>query len=311
MLASAIEKGIDPDSTYYTSAPFTCTQSVVVRGRLQGREAVAGLDLRPHLRRLDLDHERDAALRQHGLRAAHARRRPGLRVADGEAARRAPDAEAGRVDRARPAVGLAARHGDRVRDLRLGRDLRGADGDHEGRAPERPGRRGLGLGPPADEARALAGRRVEGERHPPPERALRHRLRLERRRPPERGQDRHDRGPRRRVVRRLHARPLDRGLDGLSRRRDPDARRARRGGRGRHVRRPDLARLHGGRRGPPPGARLHRPEEPAGVQAVHAPVLRLLVHPAAGDDDDHHHDDDHAAPHRARRSRPSRRPAIR
>jgi penicillin-binding protein 1A len=28
VLASAIEKGIDPDSTYYTSAPFTCTQSV-------------------------------------------------------------------------------------------------------------------------------------------------------------------------------------------------------------------------------------------------------------------------------------------
>jgi penicillin-binding protein 1A len=28
VLASAIEKGIDPDSTYYTSAPFTCTTSV-------------------------------------------------------------------------------------------------------------------------------------------------------------------------------------------------------------------------------------------------------------------------------------------
>jgi penicillin-binding protein 1A len=28
VLAAAIEKGIDPDSTYYTSAPFTCTQSV-------------------------------------------------------------------------------------------------------------------------------------------------------------------------------------------------------------------------------------------------------------------------------------------
>ena len=47
VLAAAIEKGIDPDSTYYTSAPFTCTTGPVVRGRLRGRQAVAGLDLRP------------------------------------------------------------------------------------------------------------------------------------------------------------------------------------------------------------------------------------------------------------------------
>ena len=32
VLASAIERGIDPDSTYYTSAPFTCTTSVWCAG---------------------------------------------------------------------------------------------------------------------------------------------------------------------------------------------------------------------------------------------------------------------------------------
>ena len=42
MLAAAIEKGIDPDTTYYTSAPFTCTTGPVVRGRLRGRQAVDG-----------------------------------------------------------------------------------------------------------------------------------------------------------------------------------------------------------------------------------------------------------------------------
>ena len=46
-------------------------------------------------------------------------------------------------------------------------------------------------------------------------------------RPPRRRQDRHDRQARRRVVRRLHARSLDRGLDGLPGRRDPDGQRPR------------------------------------------------------------------------------------
>src|SRR5262249_43325931 len=32
VLAAAIEKGIDPDHTYYTSAPFTCTTSVWCAG---------------------------------------------------------------------------------------------------------------------------------------------------------------------------------------------------------------------------------------------------------------------------------------
>ena len=45
-------------------------------------EAVGRAHLRQHLQRHGLDHARDAALRQHGLRAADARRRPELRLAD-------------------------------------------------------------------------------------------------------------------------------------------------------------------------------------------------------------------------------------
>ena len=124
--------------------PVHLHERAVVRGRLQGRQTVAGGDLRPHLRRVDLGHLGDAALRQHGLRPAHARRRARLRVAARQAARHQPDAEAGRLDRARPAERLAARDGGRVRDVRVGRHLREADRDPQGRAPERQGRQALG-----------------------------------------------------------------------------------------------------------------------------------------------------------------------
>ncbi len=63
---------------------------------------------------------------------------------------------------------------------------------------------------------------------------------------PNAGKTGHDRESRRRVVRRLHTPALDGRLDGVSHGRDPDARRARRSGRGCHVPGADLARVHGG-----------------------------------------------------------------
>ena len=83
---SAIEKGIDPDTTYYTSAPFTCTTGPWCVDDYEAGKPWTVHDLRPHLRRHDLDHERDPALGQHRLRAAHARRRARLRLADGASA---------------------------------------------------------------------------------------------------------------------------------------------------------------------------------------------------------------------------------
>ena len=58
-------------------------------------------------------------------------------------------------------------------------------------------------------------------------------------------QDRHDRRPRRRLVRRLHARPHDRGLGRLPAGRDPDGERARHRRVRRQLPRRDLAPVHG------------------------------------------------------------------
>ena len=71
VLASAIEQGADPDSTYYTSAPFTCSTGGVV----QRTEAVGRAHLRQHLQRQRVGDARNAAVRQHRLRAADTRRR--------------------------------------------------------------------------------------------------------------------------------------------------------------------------------------------------------------------------------------------
>ncbi len=108
VLTAAIEKGIDPNNTYYDLGAVHLHDRAVVHRRLQGRQAVGGDHLRPHLCRLDLDHERDSPLRQHGLRAAHTRRRArhGLQ-AGAEAGRELRRPEARRLDRARFALGLA------------------------------------------------------------------------------------------------------------------------------------------------------------------------------------------------------------
>ena len=261
--------------------------------------AVLGAHLRQRLPRVDVADARDALVGQHGVRAADARRRPALRVADGAPARRAHVAgHARRVDRPRLARRLAARHGGCLRDVRGDGDLREADGDHEGDPAREQGRRGQRLGQAADQARGQRGRCLEGQRRAAPERSLRHRRRLERRAAPERRQDGHDGEPRRRVVRRLHAPAQHRRLDGLSEGRDPDAERARPGGRGRDLPRPDLARVHGGGALAPQGARLRAAEPLSGLALDHPrelrelrvhPDLRADVHPAVHvqhDDDD-------------------------
>ena len=59
VLASAIEKGVDPDSTYYTSAPFTCD----VGPWCNDDEAVGGAHVRQQLQRQRVGHQRDARSR--------------------------------------------------------------------------------------------------------------------------------------------------------------------------------------------------------------------------------------------------------
>ena len=116
---------------------------------------MGGRHLRASTTGADLGHVGDASLRQHGVRATHARRRPAVRLAMakrlGIDLRQKPVASIGLG----PLRRLAAADGRRVRDVCCGRDLRAADGDHEGRAPGREGRPSAGWGEP-DAKRALS-----------------------------------------------------------------------------------------------------------------------------------------------------------
>ena len=139
--------------------------------------SVAGAHVRQHVPRHGVGDPRDAVVRQHRVRAAHARRRPAERVGDGEPARRADVPEPPvRVDRARLAGRRSARHGCGLRDVPGDGRLRQAHRDREGRSAGRQGR--LELGQAHDEARALAGRRLEGDRRAGAERSVRHGRRL-------------------------------------------------------------------------------------------------------------------------------------
>ena len=110
---------------------------------LRGRHLVVPGDLRPQLHRLDVDRKGDAAVRQHGLRPADARRDPGGGREDGAEARRPLAARRRRrlrtVDRPRRDGRFAARHGLGLRDARRGRDLLRADGDPQSHPARRRG----------------------------------------------------------------------------------------------------------------------------------------------------------------------------
>ena len=269
VLAAAIDKGIDPDTSYYVSAPFT--YQPVENGNCDDgswwcvKTYDSTYDGWTSVSRATL------ALRQHRLRAAHPRRRARPSRRDGAQARRALAARGRRPLRAGdgPRLGrrVAARHGVGLRDPRRRRRLLRADGDPQGRAAEREGghRGWLGL------AEANAGdprrRRLESDPDPRGQRQLRHRH-ASSVRPARRRQDRHHRQARGRLVRRLHTRPLDRGLDGLPGRRDPDGERPRHRRLGRELPGPDLAaarwsaRSGCGRRGSSPSRRAYPQYQP-------------------------------------------------
>ncbi len=100
--------------------------------------ALGGVDLRPLVLGQPLDRERHAEVRQHGLRAAHARRRPGERRTNRAPARHHNRPAAVSVDGTRLDRGLAARDGVRVRHAGGGRLVLGADRHPQSRPPERP-----------------------------------------------------------------------------------------------------------------------------------------------------------------------------
>ena len=200
VLTQAVSQGIDPDTTTYVSAPLHYQPD-------PNQDALGRLHLLALVRRLDVDHARDAALGQHRLRAPDARSRCGEGGGDGEPARRALVAEdEGRgvraVARSRLDRRLAARHGLGVRHARRWGHLLRADGDHQGRL------RGWGRGQELGQAEATPrdrglGRR-QGDGDPRGEHPVGDRGRREHR-PARRREDGNDRESRGRLVRRDHA----------------------------------------------------------------------------------------------------------
>ena len=148
MLASAIEQGIDPDTTYYISAPFTCTIGPWCQTPWEVHtyeNTYAGAD---SMTRATL------ALRQHGLRAADARRRPRYvwQMAHRLGVHLSPDKPVASIGLGSLAVSPLDMASAYATFPAMG-DLREADGDHEGDPSRRPRRHRLGLGQAADEAR--------------------------------------------------------------------------------------------------------------------------------------------------------------
>ena len=121
VLTAAVDKGINPDTSYYVSAPSRTSRSPTATATT----ARGGVSRRTTRRTgLDVGDARDAALRQRRVRAADARRRAGSRCRDGaklgvrDPARRQRALRAG--DGARHDRRFATRHGVGLRDVAAG-----------------------------------------------------------------------------------------------------------------------------------------------------------------------------------------------
>ena len=270
------------------------------RRQLRRRKLVVRADLRLELHGLDLRRAGDPALRQLRLRAADARRRPGTGRLDGPPARRSHAAAGERrvpaCDGARLGRGLSARHGVGLCHTRRRRHLHRAHRDPQG-DPERQAGRPLGRASPPH-ARRSRRRRIGRDAHPRGQRSLRDGNRRGAQ-PARCGQDRHDRQARRCVVRRVHARPIDRCLDGLHARRGADDERPRHLRLGRVVPGADLAPVHGSRAGRAFGPRVPGARPAGGVPAVAPRAVGALVRPVLRGSseraDDHPGGDDDAS----------------
>ena len=227
VLAAAIDKGIDPDTSYYVSAPFTyrpvengncddgswwCVKTY--DSTYNGWTSVSRATLRS-------DNAVYAQLTLTSGRTGSARWRAGS-----ECARRSRWAAA----TCRPWGSARSRSRRSTWHRPTRRSLQAASTPSPRRSAgscfrtERRTPTPLGL---AEANEGDLGRRgMEGDPDPRGQRQVRH-GHAGGVRPPRRRQDGHHGQARRRVVRRLHARSLDRRLDGLPGRRDPDGERPR------------------------------------------------------------------------------------
>ena len=224
VLMAALREGIDPDSTYYTSKPLGL-------GWLPGYPDYRVETVRRQLQRLDEPHARHARLRQHRLRPARRRRRSRGGAAGGLRHGRAHETDA------YPAEALGGLRSASRRSRWRPRSRRSPTA---GSASGRP--RSCAS---STATAASTTRQCQGARHVQRGRGGRGDEVLEANvtggtgtgafdRLPRRRQDRHDERLQGRVVRRLHAETVDRGVGRLCR---PPARctRPRRQRRRRHV----------------------------------------------------------------------------
>ena len=222
VLAAAINEGMNPDSTYYTSAPF----------HYQPDPYTEAWDVQTY------DHSYSGSISVHSATLA----------SDNTVfAQLTLDVGPDKVAEMAHKLGIRS-HLDVVPAMGLGADaispLEEADGDPQGRARQRQGGHRRRLGQAAAAARDQRRRRVRGDEDPRGQRARRHRRRRLLR-PPHRRQDGYDRQPRGRLVLRVRAAARDDGLGRLPAGRDPDGERARDRGRRRHLPGDDLEAVHG------------------------------------------------------------------
>ena len=282
MLAAAIEKGIDPDSSYYVSAPFTyrpvpdgncddgswwCvkTYDSTYNGWTSISRATLRSDNTVYAQlTLDVGPEKVGKMaRKLGVRSpleVNGQFVPAMGLGS---------VAVSPLDMASAYATLAA--GGIYSEPTAIRKVVLPNGKDDTKA---------GWGTPKRTRVIPDGVACEGDGDPRGQRELRHR-RAGGLRPPRRGQDGDDGQARRRLVRRLHAGARDRRLDGLRRRRDPDGERARDLRLGRELPGRDLAALDGANDRPPAGQGVPRAEEPTDLPAVPPRPARAQLRPAA------------------------------
>ncbi len=288
VLAAAIEKGMDPDATYYTSAPFTCTTGPWCEDDYKagkpwtvstydhtyaGTISVTSATLRSDntvYAQLTLDVGPDVVWRMAKRLGVHLTQKPVASIGLGALSVSPLDMAA--------AYATFADGGIYARPTAI-RKVILPNGKIDKTWSKPVTKRVLSQGVAYEVTHVLGLNAQYGTGYG-----------LGRRHPPERRQDGDDERPCRRLVRRIHARFLDGGLDGLSARRDPDARCPRPGGRRRDLPRSDLASLHGAGREEPAGAAVPDAER---LPDLHLLPEGLLGLPRRADDTDHHHHDDH------------------
>ena len=246
VLAAAVEQGVNPDSTYYVSAPFTyrihpagnCDDGSWWCVKTYANDYYGWSSIRSATLRSDNSVYAQLTLDVTPEKVADVARRMGVRAQLDVRGDYVPSIGLGSIavsplDIASSYATLAA-EGVYAEPMAIRRVVLD-DGTVDTR-----GRLGKAEATPRD----LRGNRRDRHASPRAEHPVGHGY-ARGLRPPGRRQDRDGRAQRRRLVRRLHAGARDGGLDGLHARRDPARQRARDRGHGRKLPGGDVAPLHG------------------------------------------------------------------